>query len=84
MKQKKPYEPPKIIDLQVDYTQAVGATRCIMGPTATGQCGTGNQATSDCNTGAAATVACSQGPSATPQNCRTGTTAQNCNYGKSP
>jgi SynChlorMet cassette protein ScmA len=84
MKVKKPYEAPKIIDLQVDYTQAVGVSKCLTGGQATGQCTTGGQATSQCTTGTQATVACSQGPSATPQNCRTGTTAQNCNYGKSP
>ena len=74
MKEKKPYEPPKIVDLQVDYTQAVGQSRCVVGPTASGQCSAGN----------VATVACAQGPSATPQNCRSGATAINCNYGKSP
>ncbi len=84
MKEKKPYEPPTVIDLQVDYTQAVGASRCVAGGQATGQCGTGAQATSQCGTGSHATVACSQGPSARPANCRNGETASNCNYGKSP
>jgi hypothetical protein len=83
MKEKRPYEPPKIIDLQVDYTQAVGATRCMTGPTATGQCTTGNQATSQCTGGRVATVSCSTGSSAMPQNCRTGNTAVRCNSGKS-
>jgi len=84
MKDKKPYEAPKIIELQVDYTQAVGVSTCLAGGQATGQCGTGAQATNQCATGSRATTACRQGPSATPQQCRSGDTAGNCNYGKSP
>ncbi len=84
MKTKKPYAPPKIVDLQVDYTQAVGQSKCLTGGQATGQCTTGAQATSQCSGGAQATVACAQGPSATPQNCRDGATAVRCNYGKAP
>jgi hypothetical protein len=84
MKERKPYEAPKIIDLQVDYAQAVGQSRCLAGGQATGQCTTGAQATSECTTGAQATATCSGGSSFTPQNCRNGSTAGRCNYGKSP
>ena len=84
MKEKKRYEPPRIVDLQVDYTQAVGQSQCSAGGQAYGQCGTGAQASSQCGAGPQATLACNQGQSATPQNCATGNTAINCNYGKSP
>jgi hypothetical protein len=84
MKNKKSYEPPMVVDLKVDYTQAVGQSQCLTGGQASGQCGTGAQATSQCGTGGRATSACAQGPSARPQNCSTGNTAHNCSYGKSP
>jgi hypothetical protein len=75
MKQKKPYDPPKIIDLQVDYTQAVGVTKCNTGPTATGVCSAGNQATSSCGVGSGFRAAdCGNGNRAT-NNCKTGSSA---------
>lgn len=73
MKQKKPYEPPKIIDLQVDYTQAVGASRCVVGPTATGVCNVGNQATTSCGGGSAFRAT----------DCGNGNRAINCKAGSS-
>ena len=84
MEQKKPYEPPKIVDLQVDYTQAVGATRCIAGPTATAQCTTGSQATSVCSDGAQATASCGTGSAfRSANNCQNGNRAVNCKTGTS-
>jgi hypothetical protein len=74
MTEKKTYEPPRIVDLQVDYTQAVGASRCVTGAQATTTCTSGNVASTSCNTG----------NSAVPLNCNSGNTAQNCNYGKNP
>jgi hypothetical protein len=82
MKQKKPYEPPKIIDLQVDYIQAVGATRCAAGPTATGQCNTGTNATAACSNGGQATASCGTGSRFAPaNNCQSGNNAVNCKTG---
>ncbi len=73
MKEKKTYEPPMVIDLQVDYTQAVGQSRCNAGPTATGQCTTGPQANRTCGTGTQFTPFCGNGQ-----------TANGCNTGKTP
>jgi hypothetical protein len=50
-KDKKPYEPPKIVDLKVDYTQAVGQSRCLTGTSASGQCNRGNSANQLCMMG---------------------------------
>lgn len=73
MKQKKPYEPPKIIDLQVDYAQAVGQSKCLTGGQATGQCTGGSTATGACNTG----------PAFRAQACQNGNRALNCKTGSS-
>ena len=71
MSKKRQYEAPKIVDLQVDYTQAVGQTRCLTGSTATGSC----------EAGAAATTTCNTGPTFQAQACQTGTRAVNCKTG---
>ena len=39
---KRPYEPPKIYELEVDLTQAMGQTQCTMGRGASGACSRGN------------------------------------------
>lgn len=39
-----PYEPPKIYELDVDLTQAMGQTRCNPGQRAAGACTNGAQA----------------------------------------
>ncbi len=54
-KPTKPYEPPQIIDLQVDYTQAVGASRCATGQGAAARCSRGNSANNQCSMGHKAT-----------------------------
>jgi hypothetical protein len=75
MKERKPYEPPKIVDLQVDYTQALGLSRCVLGSAASGQCGVGTQASSTCSTGSGFT---------SPPSCVNGGTTSGCNTGKTP
>ncbi len=55
MKKKKPYKPPRIIDLQVDYTQAVGQSQCASGWAAAGQCNRGESANERCSVGHKAT-----------------------------
>lgn len=62
MKRKKPYEPPKIIDLKVDYTQAVGASQCATGSSAVARCQVGRDADSQCYFGQHAGVSCTHGP----------------------
>jgi hypothetical protein len=56
VKNKKPYEPPKIIDLQVDYTQAVGQSQCATGQAAAARCTRGNSARNMCTMGHKATA----------------------------
>ncbi len=83
MKQRKPYEPPKIIDLQVDYTQAVGASACDQGGQATGLCRNGGQANDRCNNGNGAEALCYNGSRFTGTNCQSGNSATNCKTGSS-
>ena len=74
MKEKRSYEPPMIIDLQVDHTQAVGQTvscetghlanSCNTGANAGNRCITGGSATSNCGTGGNASNNCGNGGSA--------------------
>jgi hypothetical protein len=73
---KKPrYEPPRIFEMEVDMTQAMGATRCQAGTNATGPCNTGSRA-GTCSTGNTATNTCSGGS--------TGKTPGACSMGGNP
>ena len=72
---KRPYEPPKIYELEVDLTQAMGQTQCTVGRGASGACSRGNlPAGSGCGAGGSAGVLCGRGQ-------RPGIT---CNAGGSP
>jgi hypothetical protein len=64
MDKKKKYEPPQIIDLKVDYTQATGASRCWNGAAQGWQCMSGSGAGHQCMTGNRAGFKCSSGSSA--------------------
>jgi len=63
MKEKKKYEPPKIIDLKVDYTQATGVSRCWNGASQGWQCTPGGGAGHWCRSGATAGFDCRVGTS---------------------
>jgi hypothetical protein len=63
---KLPYEPPKIYELDVDMSQAMGKTSCTRGSTASAACTRGNAATMSCSRGAAATTYCNTGGSYVP------------------
>jgi hypothetical protein len=66
-KEKKlPYEPPKIYELDVDMSQAMGQTSCSRGNTASSTCSRGNSATMSCSRGSAATSYCNTGGSYVP------------------
>jgi hypothetical protein len=59
---KRPYESPKIYELEVDLTQAMGQTQCTNGEGASGACSSGNlPAGSGCGPGSSATVLCGNG-----------------------
>jgi hypothetical protein len=58
---KLPYEPPKIYELEVDMSQAMGQTSCDNGNTASATCTRGNTATTSCERGNAATTFCNPG-----------------------
>ena len=59
---KRPYEPPRIYELEVDLTQAMGQTQCTAGRGASGACGRGNlPAGSGCNPGSSASLLCGRG-----------------------
>lgn len=59
-KDKRPYEPPKIYDLGVDFTQALGQT-CPGGGGETGDCPGGGTAGTDCGGGGSASGSCPGG-----------------------
>jgi hypothetical protein len=62
VKKKRPYEPPKIYELEVDLTQAMGQTQCSRGLNAAGACRPGKSAIStNCKPGLSATVQCNPG-----------------------
>jgi len=61
MDKKKKYEPPRIIDLKVDYTQATGASRCWNGAAQGWQCQPGSGAGHQCKTGSRAGFRCMSG-----------------------
>ncbi|MFH1490047.1 MAG: hypothetical protein ABII06_14185 [Pseudomonadota bacterium] len=59
---KRPYEPPQIFEMDVDLTQAMGATQCGRGIAAAGSCKAGpNPAGVNCSAGARAAVQCASG-----------------------
>ncbi|MBW2344835.1 MAG: hypothetical protein JRF53_12640 [Deltaproteobacteria bacterium] len=59
---KRPYKPPKIYELEVDLTQAMGQTQCSAGRGASGACSRGNlPAGSGCGAGGSASVLCGNG-----------------------
>ncbi len=66
MKAKKTYEPPKIVDLTVDYTQAVGQSQCVPGNNAAARCQAGSNAASQCYFGQRAGGLCTHGPAFKP------------------
>ena len=90
MKEKKPYEPPKIIDIKVDYEQAVGQTigpgACHSGPAASARCQTGGTATGGmCHSGNMAAQRCQTGGSASGGRCDSGGNASSiCSSGGNP
>ena len=56
------YEPPRVYELQVDLTQAMGQTVCTAGRSAAGSCQTGQgPAGVTCSTGRSATTQCGAG-----------------------
>jgi len=59
---KRPYEPPQIFEMDVDLTQAMGATQCGRGIAASGACSSGrNPAGVNCSAGPGAAVQCTNG-----------------------
>ena len=61
---KRPYEPPKIYELEVDLNQAMGMTQCARGNQATGSCARGNNpggAQLQCRAGRAPGGTCARG-----------------------
>jgi hypothetical protein len=59
---KRPYESPKIYELEVDLTQAMGQTQCTAGRGASGACSRGNlPAGTGCGNGGSASVTCGSG-----------------------
>ncbi len=61
-REKLPYEPPKVYELDVDLTQAMGQTQCTAGRGASGACNRGNlPAGSGCGAGRSAGVLCGNG-----------------------
>ena len=58
---KLPYEAPKIYEIEVDMSQAMGQTTCTQGNTASSTCTRGNTATMSCERGNAATTFCNAG-----------------------
>ncbi|MBN2124791.1 MAG: hypothetical protein JW821_10895 [Deltaproteobacteria bacterium] len=63
---KRPYEPPRIYELDVDMTQAMGQSLCRTGSFAAGACDNGAQASGSCQNGAQAGVECDRGSSGRP------------------
>ena len=59
---KRPYEPPKVYELDVELTQAMGQTQCTVGRNAAGSCSAGqNPASANCGPGQSANVQCGAG-----------------------
>lgn len=73
---KRPYEPPRVYEMEVDMTQAMGASLCSNGTQASGACNAGNRAGSTCGNGNRATNRCSTGS--------TGSTGLPCTMGPTP
>ena len=74
-KKKRRYEPPKVYDLDVDLTQAMGQTVCSVGNQAAGACNAGGTpAGVTCQVGSAASTQCRDG----------GTPGTSCGAGNSP
>lgn len=63
---KRPYEPPKIYELEVDMTQAMGQSLCRNGSRAGGACNNGAHAGTDCRNGNMAGNTCDGGSSGRP------------------
>ena len=73
---KLPYEPPKIYELDLDMTQAMGATKCRTGASAAGY---------ECKSGSSPTSSCTNGSSASGVTCRRGTLNKgSCSTGSKP
>jgi hypothetical protein len=73
---KRRYEPPKIYELDVDMTQAMGASVCKSGSQAASTCSNGPQAKGACSNGNRAVTTCSGGSS--------GRTTVPCSMGGNP
>ena len=61
---KRPYEPPKIYELEVDLNQAMGQTQCARGNRPAGACAIGNNpggGGNDCVSGRRPVSACARG-----------------------
>jgi hypothetical protein len=70
---KLTYEPPKIYEIDVDMTQAMGASQCKKGVSATYKaCSAGNRPASCTNGNRASGSSCKKGTQGT-TGCRTGT-----------
>ncbi len=70
---KLTYEPPKIYEIDVDMTQAMGASQCGKGASATHKaCSAGNRPASCTNGSGATGSSCTKGTLGT-TGCRTGT-----------
>lgn len=81
-KGKKQYEPPRIYELDVDLKQAMGASTCNPGNSASGACGTGGAAnTGHCGSGGTAQNGCGAGTTAGSGNCGSGGNVQYCTTG---
>jgi hypothetical protein len=63
---KRRYEPPRIYEMEVDMTQAMGASLCTTGNRASGACNTGNRAAANCVNGSRAGTMCNSGSSGAP------------------
>lgn len=73
---KKSYEPPRLVELELDLEQAAGQTACTAGTSASGPCvrGRGPRARWQCHSGANAQRHCQRGNLAGGK-CQTGSTA---------
>lgn len=73
---KRPYEPPRIYELEVDMAQAMGKSLCTKGNRVGGPCDHGNRAGTDCSKGNRAGVECDKGthgaPPPKPEPCMSG------------
>ncbi|MBW2029114.1 MAG: hypothetical protein JRH06_05085 [Deltaproteobacteria bacterium] len=61
-KKKRPYEPPRVYELDVELSQAMGQTQCARGASASGSCSAGRgPTTTNCTNGQSASTQCAAG-----------------------